>query len=654
MKALDDPILEALHAWRDDQITLGKLRAGALNNSKLTQVLRSGYTDADEIAEILPDSVQWAAAHLARILALPRPMAAREEKPAAPAPDPVRADHDTASTAAPPIGGDSDSVQVSGLSVQATATGHRLSWPAAGPGADRVVRYRVTALDDEEPYRADGGRVIGETDSNEIVDTAPLINAVRFVAVWRFGADTVEQADARPAVAVARGHITCAPVGFTISTDHGSVAGQWSTLARTRRVRVYREPVEAGVRRAEEPYRILADQDNLTGFTDTEAVPGVEYVYRAVSEIDAGEGTILSEPVFAEAAIPGDLRPVTDLAVTETVDGEQIWLDLAWTPPPTGTVSIYRTAAKPPLSLSEEAMDRGSISSTAIAPDARLDDTSLLPNPVVAGVVSRMTKIAWPQNWVFVHLTPVTTVGDQVQVGATVTAVRDGSIRAARIIERCDEQFITLTWPEGTDEVRVHLADQHIPVESAVAEPPDSVMHAAGYDRDGGLRLPDPLPARGCAVHLVPVTYSGGLARPGAVTTVAYPGLLRVRYEIGFTTDKRRERWLVVKLASELDVNPAPPFVLVHREDRIPLHRKDGHRFTEYHYDQNSGPARMEAIHPMEMRRADDHLIWRVRIEDRRGFVRLFADINVEHQGLLALLDPPVRTLWITDPPRGR
>ncbi|MGN2638274.1 SAV_2336 N-terminal domain-related protein [Nocardia takedensis] len=359
-----------------------------------------------------------------------------------------------------------------------------------------------------------------------------------------------------------------------------------------------------------------------------------------------------------QLTVVGDLHPVTDLTVRERAEFGQFWLDLTWTPPPGGHVRIHRTAAKPPLSLREGVLHHENLSSEGIEPQARLDEASVLANPVGGGPLARMTEVAWPQGWVFVHLTPVTTVGDQARVGTTVTVVRPPAPSDVRIVERCHEQFISVIWPngrwpDGTDQVRVHVADHRTPPESAIAEPPYAIMHATDYERDGALRLRETLPARGCSVYLVPVTYSGGHSYLGNLVNRRYPGLLRIRYEAAVTVDKRRDRWLHVKLHSELDVHPAPPFVMVHRPDRLPLHPNDGQQLTGYHYAVNHGSTPTNRIHPDELRRDNDHLIWRVRLGELLGFVRLFADVKPEHRSTLALIDPPLRTLRLLDPTRA-
>ncbi|MGN2638647.1 hypothetical protein ACTD5D_21240 [Nocardia takedensis] len=701
-----DPF-EALREWRDEQIMLGKLQPGTLKDTHIKQILGGGYTDSAKIASMLPRSVRWTADHLARLLARDGRAASEPEAdgPGAPeqagpwqgrpdhggsgrggseqrgrghgrpgrdssasgrkdgAPDRDRAGHagePRADETAGPSPESPESGAVAGLSVELTAKGHQLRWPVNDHDTgQRVVLYRVTADDEQEPYRPDRSRTVCTTDKTRAEDTEPLTSAVRFVVVWRYAGQTTEHAEDKPPVIVARGHITSPVVGFALAVDHGSVIGQWSVLPKTKRVRVYRTLAHESVPRVEENHRILADQDNLHGFADKDVRPG-DYVYQAVSEIDAGDRTILSKAVLARVTVGGELHPVTDLAVRERAEGGQSWLDLTWTPPPGGHVRIHRTAAKPPLSLREGVLHHENLNSEGIEPRAaRLDEASVLPNPVIGSPVAQMTEVAWPQGWVFVHLTPVTTVGDQARVGTTVTVVRPPALRDARIVERCHGQFISVSWPngrwpDGADKVRVHVADSRTPPESAIAEPPAAIMESTGYERDGGLRLPGTLPARGCSVYLVPITYSDGHTYLGKRVDRRYPGLLRIRYEVAVTVDKRRDRWLHVKLHSELDVDPAPPLVFVHRTDRIPLHKNDGERLTDYHDAARSVSTPTDLIRPTELRRDDNRMVWRVRLGVRHGLVRLFADVNAEHQSTLALIDPPLRTLRLPAPTRSR
>ncbi|WP_433665083.1 hypothetical protein ACQPW1_24535 [Nocardia sp. CA-128927] len=676
MTSLDDRILDDLREWRDEQVAKGNLEQGAVTDSRLNQILRSGKTSADDIAQILPASAKWAAQFLAVLINRDRidaPLDPPEPEtpidtavaaePTLPAPD---ADFDETPDPLPDIeytlsDGDfpnNDVIRGTGsaarLSITSAVDGYRLDWKSEVTDDPGVVIYRVAARDDYEPHRPDRGRFIAATTSAEAYDTAPLVAAARFVVVWRHRGSTIDEAKRSAPELLARGQIIAPVSGFEVVADHGSVIGRWSVLPNTTRVRVYRVPLRGMIDIGDERHRILATNHNLTGFTDTEVSPG-RYLYRAISEVDIGDGTVLSVAAEDEVDRLGDLQRITDLTVQQRGAGTKTWLDLSWTTPPSGDVHIYRTAAKPPLSLSESVVVVERLTSTTIAADAQLTAASRVPNPIVPGEMSQMTEVAWPSDWVFVYLTPVTTHDGKVQVGTTMVAARRAEFMpSARVVERCNEQIITMAWPAEADEIRVYVAGNHIPVETAVAQRPVGTIDRDMYVRDGGLHLPEPLPALGCSVHLVPVTFAAGAPTLGVVTSIEYPGLLRVRYEVLTIQLKRRDRWLQIRLLPELDRPSAPPFVLVHNPERLPLSIDDGRRIDTYFYDQNAGSASVDCIIPAALRRGDPHLVWRVPADELAGYVRLFADVRPEQQQVLAIIDPPLRTLRLTGPSRGR
>lgn len=658
---LEDRILDELRAWRDEQVSQGKLEAGQLRETHLQQILRSGKTTEIGIRQVLPKSIHWAAPFIAVLVNRMRgehpdlsedpatiDATAQAEQTEQPGPDDrlsVIEEPPPAAAAGPAELGDDDfsnnqvvpsPTPVGKVTITAADKEFRFDWLATDAGPDHVVIYRVAAHDGFMPERPGQARTIAVTTSTTAVDTEPLHTAARFVVVWRHTGSTLDKARQNPPELVARGQIIAAVEDFHLSDDHGVVVGRWSALPKTVRVRVYRIPLRGAFDLGDERYRILPEHDNLRGFTDTEAARGVTYLYRVRSEVEVDNGVMLSEPVQAEVFVPaGELLPVTDLTVQQRQTGDRWWLDLSWTAPPSGEVHVHRTMVMPPPDLGRSLLAAANLASDEIPDDARLTATSRVPNPVVSGQISRMSDVAWPPGWKFVYLTPVTTLGENVRVGRTVTAIKPPSpVRNAQVVERCHEQIITMVWPEEADEVGVFVEGNLF-----------DTIDRSKYVRDGGLHLPAPLPPFGCSVELVPAIYAGGHRTLGQATRIDYPGLVRVRYEVMVVAAKRRDRWLHVRLLPELDLRWAPPFVLTHNPQRLPLSLRDGRCFDTYHYDQNAGSAPMNRILPVELRRGDEHLIWRVPIGDLDGYVRLFPDVRAEHRSRLAIIDPPLKTL---------
>ncbi|MGW5152494.1 hypothetical protein [Rhodococcus koreensis] len=652
----EEQVLADLQKWRQQQIDAGRLAPGILKDAHLKHISRR-HT-AESIKQILPGPVRWAMLDLAYVVTRAKfegsqpPTTEQQETPAsfetieAPLLDNVLdLGHDDfcGYLSNRPDG------PVADLEIAPhRAGGHLLRWPADEPTDGAVVVFRVVSGNGRRPHKPEAGVPMAVTTSTELHVRQEPAAALQVVQVWRHRGEDLDEAQQNQPELIAEGQIVSPVLGFELSHDHGHVGGRWRALPGTVRVRVYRVPSSAGPAAGQEQYRILNSEDNLDGFTDSEARAGNDYAYRVVSEVRLDHAIVLSERVEQEISVPSALRAVTDLECTRGGRGDMVWLDLSWTAPGSRDVRIYRTHARPPLRLTNAVIPEDGLISADIPPEQRLSPEHRITNPIRGDERSTMSQVAWPRGpeWAIVYLTPVTVEAGMALVGPTITAIRPArGVRQARVIERCDEQLITFAWPEGADEVRVYLADGETPAEQAVRGYAAATIDKSRYDRDGGLHL-GPLPPRGRAVHLVPVTFSGRRATEGAVTTVWYPGLLRVHYEVAAQHDRRGGSWLYVRLAPELNNDSAPPFVLVHNPDRLPLSIDDGRMIEYYHYGSAETPG--SRIHPRALA-VNDPSVWRTPIEEMAGFIRLFADLpRPELACTLAILDPPLSTLSLS------
>lgn len=655
---MSEVVFEALQRWRQREIDEGRLRPGLIKDTNLQQILRSNRRTVEEIAPMLPRHAKALVGGIVEILASvgtadEPPVATssgvsagqRAPSPEVAAADPLPADALRVDFCTEDfceyLHGESDRV-VTGLTITREHDGgHRVAWEALPTEPGTVVLYRVVAGETHRAYKPEAGRLVGVTRGVFVVDTAAPASAVRYLQVWAHIGSSDRDAAQRQPILVAEGHLLSPVDGFVVIEDDGAVIGQWSAWPGVVRVRVLRIPLDGRGPVVNDPrHRILSDQPNLGGFVDRGPQRGHRYLYRAICEVAVDGHTRLSPAAQAEVLVKAVLEPVADLGVDTHGDGDDRHFDLTWTPPAIGTVVMYRTQTRPRAGI-----ERTPLSIGALEVSGGLSDSDRLVHPVVAGEAGRhsMTKVSWPRGWVRAYFTPVTVHDGRVQVGHTVIATRPlPALTDVYVVERCTEQVVTFPWPDGAASVAVYVSAAQVPAEHAIEQRPVAEISRSQYDRDGGLHLADQLPELGCSVHVVAVAYTAGERKVGIPVTVDYPGLLRIQYTVDVRHAPEGGVHLAIRLASQIELATAPPFIVVHNEHRLPLSARDGQPLEV----RGSGDPQPGArnFQPRSLRREWSQP-WLVDVTGRTGFVRVFADVRPEKARTIALLDPPIEQI---------
>ncbi|MGW6694920.1 hypothetical protein ACWF62_14230 [Rhodococcus sp. NPDC054953] len=650
---MSDTAFEILVGVRQRLVEAGTLPGGVLKDAQLQQIVRSKRQTVAEVEQMLPRSAKDAAPALAEALtAAAEPAAAaggrwpgpssRGDAPAARRDDAL-IDLGTADFCEY-AHEQSDHPVTRVVVAREPGGGHRLSWDRVDVQPGEIALYRVVTGEGMRAYKPEAGQLVGVTQGTHVVDTAPPASAVRYVQVWCHVGSHNRDAARRQPILVAEGQILTSVADFLVVEDEGTVIGQWSAWPGVDRVRVLRIPLDGSVQIDNDPrHRILVDTPNLGGFVDPDARRGMRYLYRAICEIEVDGRTQLSPPAEVEVAVSAVLAPVTDLtvAVADGPSGDTRF-GLTWTPPPVGRVVMYRTATPPRPGLSRTALE-----DSALEVSGGLPASARLVHPIVAGDngANRMADVSWPRDWVRAYFTPVTVLDGRVQVGSTVTATRPlPALSDVRIHERGFEQVLTFPWPSGAVSVSVHLSAPLIDAGDVLSRRPDLDISRSEYERDGGLYFPQPLPPAGCAVHVVPVTYTAGERIVGTPVTVQYPGLLRIWYDIVAAAPGS----VAVRLSSEIDTQHAPPFVLVHNPERLPLSVRDGDPLA-VRGSAGAPDTVTRRFQPARLGRQVDES-WIADVTNRTGYLRVFVDVEPEVARRVAVVDPPMERIRL-DPP---
>lgn len=700
--APDDLAIEALVAWRERRIADGADGADSIKVTTLRNLVKFGYTDAETISKKLPGPAAYLGSEIAAIIGdlgsaaisttapvTPRPVTPPRE---ARNPEPVRRRRPTApsATPAPPftsppaaqsprrervtepirvapapsraedglldlthddfceyryMRADSDEIKPEkpgSIRVAPIDGGVRLTFEPFVTDGDKMVIYRVVSADGSPPRKPEAGDLVGATTSLRVDDLRGLRTAVRAYQVWCHVGTDQEDAVRNNPFLLARGQEVSTVFDFEIHLAEGRISGEWTAFPGAQRIRVYRIPRDGTARMDDPQHEICRGESNLEGFADWDAEPGKVYTYRACAEVSIDGATQLSRPVDIDVTVPVTLTPVTDLTISpSTVDPGRI--DLSWTAPTIGRVRVYWDSARPRADVGKQ--HDFTQSQLSIVDGFREENRIKGPTDKLDDGRARIAGVAWPSDWPRVYVTPVTTLGEQVRVGAMRVETRQlPPVSNAEILERYDTEMVTFGWPAEAASVLVYLGSLTTPPEEIVErnKPVDEIWQSK-YQRDGGITFEKRLEAKGCTVVLVPVNYSQREAVHGEMTALRYPGLHRLRYNLVPQQGNPSCFLTELHLSNSLDLDTAIALTMVNRRDRLPLSPSDGE--PVYFIPRGGGDPTPQCLIP-ELKKGDYATGWQADWTKQRGYFRLFISSQADATKRYALADPPVGVLW--------
>lgn len=678
----DDPeaaLLRALFDWRTKQIAQGTEGADGVKDVTLRRLVRHKTTRAEQIQGRLtgpgaPNLAAQIAAVIARFhgtndtsdtvatapeRASDSPSTAPRHRQATPTSPP--APPSTPSPTTTPAGpiptsrswthadfvafdfSEAD-VEPGRIAVAPDGDGVRLTWEPYSAAPGDIVLYRVVASDEIAPYKPESGELLDVTTTTSVTDGRFPTSAIRFYQVWVHVGPDEESATGRQAVQWAVGEEVSPVDNMVLSEESGRVIGEWDVFPNTRTVRIFRIPLDGGAPPISNPSnQILTDQANLAGFVDAHVPRGKRFLYSVQAEVVVNESARLSRPLKQDILVSVDLVPVTDLTVT--MDESNTTFNLSWTTPTQGQqVRIHRFDAPPPAGLQNEDRDESAITVAGFTEENRIK------NPVTAldPTTSQITGVLWPSSWERAYLTPVTASNGRVRIGTTAVHTRPlPPVTEPRIVERFNTELITFGWPSGAAAVQVFVGHATLSAEQICAQAPFAEVTVSAHRRDGAIILPQPFPANGCTVCLVPIAYSRGEQIRGEVTTLSYPGLDRLRYWFDpVETPNPASRVLRLVMHSPNELLDPPALVLVANQQRLPLDSRDGQHLQFDVRGQRLPhcdlPRIPQGTHPTD---------FTVDLGTTYAYIRLFVHEAQEGHRALALHDPEMYQLYQFTPP---
>ncbi|NQX12316.1 hypothetical protein HQQ80_11820 [Microbacteriaceae bacterium VKM Ac-2855] len=660
----EDTVLAALKRWREEAIAAQTPGITPLTETHLKLVARSGKREAEDLRATFAPIVRQFADEIAAVIATvaatsspasdatPSPSPLPEAGPTiavaphAPAPPPAPSDVDPDSFA-PFAYGTPEGVPTSLKLTPGPGGSVRAVWNEYEESG--VAVYRLIAADENAPYSPEDGRMVAATREHGVLDDEPFEHAVRHFQVWRNVGRDVDDAVLEQPSLHSFGAVIAPALDVDIREDEGRVIGRWRALPGTTRVQVFRIPRSRGGMASGDPqYRIVADDANLGGFVDPAPARGEKYLYQVFAEAVIDGVPRLSAPTSIPVDISVVHEPVLDLAFDLHDDAEAPFFDLAWSVPRGGEVVVYRTTEPPSAGIERK------VQPESVLPQANLNAQSRLAHPITTDDArASMRDVPWPRGWTRAYFTVVVLLDGNAYVGNTVRGVRVPPVAQLRLIERVDRQRVTFEWPDGADVVLAYTSPVGLDSELAVQGEPKEISRSAYFERGSLEYRTGELDASGCELHLVSASFDGGRRVHGAARRIVYPGLLRLGYRCTVKRSLMGKYTVTVSIWSEVPLESAPPFVLVHHPERFPLTIGDGTALAMVpDIETVASPVRRFVPGPMGARTEQpgwrtDTEAWSQDVPHPTGFVRLFVDLPTEYLRRVALLDPPVDTLRV-------
>lgn len=396
-----------------------------------------------------------------------------------------------------------------------TEDGIKVSWLDRQTTAKLVV-YVVAASDQGPVEVLDQGERLAATTHRSVLVSK---SAGPYFGVFTFEGSDIESA--KQAVGAPHGMVMLLREvrEVTVQALASVVQMRWRKPEEVASVRVLRSRPNAALPEGFRP-ELLMPGSHSTMFQDENVEPGARYTYRIYSISSTGQR---SAGVTRIVTVPEEPIAVVDLQaeVRELRKGSDPSVDLTYTPPRSGKVTIYASLVRPKPVSDDQLFDQGMLTQLALGeqiedyPIGTDDGLMLIPQVMYSTAVG-------PSR----YYTPVTFGDSGFRVGRTAVVHYIGRPREPEILDRVDWQLLRFRWPAGAETVGYRLGARGA-VDPETAGPEQSLSRA-NYDRDGGIKL-SPLPDRGATLFVRGKLFDVK-EHAGAWVSVNYPGRIKLTY----------------------------------------------------------------------------------------------------------------------------
>jgi tetratricopeptide (TPR) repeat protein len=413
------------------------------------------------------------------------------------------------------------------------------------------VEYAVVRCENRAPVAASDGTVIARLPSNSFCDEGVPPGSFVYYGVC------AERGGAYSPCVVSGGVLAIKEVeDFFLEAGDGVVRGGWRFDVAEGKVRVLCGNESSLREGAGREVRLTSPQT----FADANLNNGETYTYRVFVEYQDPAGKTITTMGRFASATPTLLPQAVERFDVRSENGE---LNFKWTPPPFGTVNVYRLQQKPEWEC-------GALISPAKlaklgAPLRSRGDGAAVDSASANGQV---------------YYTPFTVAGDAVVVGQTKEFIPAEEVSGLRVEDFGSYLLLRWKWSGSFQAVTVAWRHDHYPVDVHDAQAEKQTLTKYEYDAKGGFRISNPkkLPYKftvftvterdGRRIHSV------GLNENCSAEIRTRPNV-RINYSVK-TKGLLRKR-LVVSLDCEEPVSNLPELLIVAKHGETqPLDRDGG------------------------------------------------------------------------------
>lgn len=413
------------------------------------------------------------------------------------------------------------------------------------------LEYVVVRRETRAPAAPDDGEQVACTSALSCRDAAARPGRLVFYSVFTRRGGAASRAASSGGLLVVR-----EVANFRLTAGDGAVRGAWDFDVPEGRVRVY-------CREGTAPEHGKGREIPLSGphgFSDSQVQNGRLYYYRAVVEYHGADGKPVFTPGLVRSVKPElPPKPVEHLLVT--FDGGV--LNLNWTPPPHGKVTVYR-AAREPAWKSGTQVPLSSVGGLGLPLQNKSDGQAVDSSPPAA-----------PTYYV-----PVSVAGDIAVIGAARKFVSLPDVTNLSAEDFGHYLQLRWHWPEGCHAALVAWRDDASPQDASDPRASKRTISRGEYERVGGFRVENPAgKAYKFAVFAASeaggeTVYSSGV-REGSRAELRTARPIALSYTLA--RGRLRRSRFTLTLTAESEVGSLPELIVVaKRGDIQPLRADDG------------------------------------------------------------------------------